>query len=131
MPTPNECLDLVKAAKASAEDPETAYVLRTRLKRSLLAAGQLAAELAGVQGPLMPEDIGRLIIKDQRSSEIVKICSSLIGKTRSLCQPSEALDSRWRSGWTAVHQDLHLLEKALLTLASSVSDKPPKQPANV
>lgn len=116
MPTLHDCLDLIASAKASARDPESAYVLRTRLKRSLLGAGQLAAEYAGVIGPLMPEDIERIKVDCPASSEILRVCASLFGKTRTLCQPSEALDSRWRSGWTAVRQDLDLLEQSLLSL---------------
>lgn len=116
MPTLHDCLGLIASAKASAREPESAYVLRTRLKRSLLGAGQLAAAYAGVAGPLMPEDVERMRVDDPASSEILRICASLLGKTRSLCQPSEALDSRWRSGWAAVCEDLDLLERTLLSL---------------
>lgn len=116
MTTLRDCLRLIASAKASAKEPESAYVLRTRLKRSLLSAGQLAATRAGVAAPLMPEDIERISLNDWASSEILKICASLLAKTRSLCQPSEALDSRWRSGWATVCQELDSLERALLSL---------------
>jgi hypothetical protein len=122
MPTLRNCLRLIGSAKASAREPESAYVLRTRLKRSLLGASQLAATCAGVAGPLMPEDIDRMSLRDPASSEVLRVCVSLLSKTRSLCQPSEALDARWRSGWAAVHQDLDLLERTLLSLGADRGD---------
>lgn len=118
MPTLDDCLGLIASAKASAREPESAYVLRTRLKRTLLGVGQLAAEYAGVAGPLMPDDIQRISTKHPLSSKILRTCVSLLGKTRALCQPSEALDSRWRSGWQAVCEDLDMLEHTLMSLKS-------------
>lgn len=119
MPTLDDCLALISCARASAKEPESAYALRTRLKRTLLSAGQLVAEYAGVAGPLMPEDVQQVHIENQELSEILTICASLLGTSRALCQPSEALDSRWRSGWIAVCQDLDLLEQRLLSLRTS------------
>lgn len=115
MPTLHDCLRLIASTRAVAEDPESAYASRARLKRSLLSAGQLAAARAGVPGPMMPEDIVSMHVQDPVSSEILHICVALLSKARSLCQPSEALDSRWRSGWTAVCDDLELLERSLRT----------------
>ena len=121
MPTPTlrNCLRLIDSAKASARDPESAYVLRTRLKRSILAVSQLAATRVGIAGPLMPEDIAHINLKDPASSEVLRICIALLIKTRTLCQPSEALESRWRSGWVSVCQDLDLLERTLLSLETN------------
>ena len=113
MPMLHDCLRLIASSKASAKDPESAYASRARLKRSVLSVGQLAAARAGVPGPMMPEDIVRMRLQDPVSTEILKICVSLLSKARSLCQPSEALDSRWRSGWSAVCDDLELLERSL------------------
>jgi hypothetical protein len=123
MPTLLSCLQLIESARASAREPESAYVLRTRLKRSLLGVGQLAAKRAGVAGPVMPEDIGRMSLRDPASSHVLSICVSLLAKTRSLCQPSEALDSRWRLGWVAVHEDLDRLERSLLSLGANGEDE--------
>jgi hypothetical protein len=116
MPTLDDCLGLIASAKASAREPESAYVLRTRLKRTLLSVGQLAAEYAGVAAPLMPDDIERISTEHPLSSKVLRTCASLLGKTRALCQPSEALDSRWRSGWQAVCEDLDVLECTLMSL---------------
>ena len=113
MPMLHDCLYLIASSKASATDPDSAYASRARLKRSVLSVGQLAAARAGVPGPIMPEDIAGMRLHDPVSTEIIKICVSLLSKARSLCQPSEALDSRWRSGWSAVCDDLELLERLL------------------
>src|SRR5688572_2920236 len=98
MPTQTECLRLTAIAKASAADPETAYVLRTRLKRVIMAAAELACAHVGVQEPVMPEDIHQIRIAEPKWADIVRLCSALLLKTRTLCQPSEALDSRWKAG---------------------------------
>jgi len=113
MPTLSDCLELVASARKSARDPESAYVLRTRLNRSLLAVARLAASQAGVARPIMPDDIATLAAEDPWASQTLRICASLVAKTHSLCQPSEALDSRWRSGWPAIDDDLRLLEVSL------------------
>ena len=113
MPTLPECLSLIESVKKSAADPESAYVIRTRLKRALLGAAHMAAEREGIRVPLMPEDINRLSATSKESAEILRLCVSLLVKTRSLCQPSEALDSRWKSGWEAMRGDLESLERAL------------------
>jgi hypothetical protein len=115
MPTLHDCLGLIASTKASARNTESAYVLRTRIKRSLLGVSQWAAEYAGVAGTLMPDDIDRVHCEDPKSAKILGICVSLLSKTRSLCQPSEALDSRWHSGWDAVCYDLDILERELLS----------------
>ena len=62
---------------------------------------------------MMPEDIVGMRVQDPVSTEILQACTSLLAKARSLCQPSEALDSRWRLGWSAVCDDLELLERLL------------------
>lgn len=113
MPMLHNCLCLIAYSKASAKDPESAYASRARLKRSVLSVGQLVAAREGVPDPIMPEDIAYMRLQDPVSTEILKICVSLLSKARSLCQPSEALDSRWRSGWSAVCDDLELLERSL------------------
>ena len=61
----------------------------------------------------MPEDIAHMRLQDPVAAEVLQICISLLSKARSLCQPSEALDSRWRSGWNSVCGDLELLERSL------------------
>lgn len=117
MTTIADCLQLVRSAKASAQDPESAYVLRTRLKRSLLGVSQLTADYAGITGPLMPDDIDRMRRSENPiAAQILQVAVSLLAKTRKLCQPSEALDWRWRTAWPAVEDDLIRLELLLESL---------------
>lgn len=113
MPTLRDCLRLLDEVRAAARDPESAYVVRTRLKRSLLAIAQLVAAQAGTTLPSMPDDIQGLRIDNPKGAELLRLCESVLVRTRSLCQPSEALDSRWRVGWLSVNEDLQRLEVAL------------------
>ena len=125
MPTLNDCLHMIGTARASAEEPESAYVLRTRLKRSLVSATQLAARRAGVDEPLMPEDIDRMHLDHPAAAGVLRVCATLLARTRSLCQPSEALDARWRSGWAEVRQDLDRLERTLISLGDERAEEVP------
>ena len=119
MPTPLDCLEFLQEAKSSAADPESAYVLRSRLKRSVVAAAQLAATRAGVEGPIMPNDVSKLQIEEPQLAQVIQLAVSLLAATRKLCQPSEALDSRWRAGWSDLQGDLERLECALRGLEQS------------
>lgn len=122
MPTLNDCLRLIRLTKESSTDPDSAYASRTRLKRSVVSVGQLAAARVGIPGPVMPEDVKELHVKDPVCAEILHICISLMSKAQTLCQPSEALDSRWRSGWNAVCSDLDVLERALISNQDQLND---------
>ena len=113
MPTLGDCLHLIAAAQSSAADPESAYALRARLKRCLLAAGQMVAARIGARPPLMPDDLSCIPLDDASSAEALRVCMSLLAKARMLCQPSEALDSRWRSGCAEVQHELDSLERTL------------------
>lgn len=116
MPALSDCLHLIAAAKAAAAHPESAYAQRARLKRALLATGQFVAAQVGVREPVMPNDVSRVRPVDASSAEALGICVSLLAKARRLCQPSEALDSRWRSGCAEVEVELNSLERALHAL---------------
>lgn len=116
MPQLHECLRLIALARESSREPESAYVLRARLKRSIVGAAQLAAARAGGSGPSMPSDIIEMRSHDSASAEILRLCDTLLANTRGLCQPSEALDARWRLGWSVIQGDLDRLERRLRAL---------------
>ena len=122
MPTLNDCLRLIRLTKESSTDLDSAYASRTRLKRSVVSVGQLAAARVGIPGPVMPEDVNDLQVKDPVCAEILHICTSLMSKAKTLCQPSEALDTRWRSGWNAVCYELDVLERALIANRDQLID---------
>lgn len=121
MHTKKECLELIKAVRDIASDPDSAYLLRTRVKRALLSIGRLAAYYAGVETPRLP---GTMSLPDQaplRSRKLIASCNCLLSSTRKLCQPSEALDTRWNEGWATVIAELAHIEKQLMDWPESPS----------
>jgi hypothetical protein len=113
MHTKEDCLELIKSVREIADDPHSAYLLRTRIKRALLSTIRLAATYAGAEAPTLPRTFFLPSEAPQKSKEIVNACNNLLANTRRLCQPSEALDTRWNQGWASVLDDLGLIEEKL------------------
>lgn len=118
MHSKEDCLKLIAKVKANIAEPESAYLLRTRIKRSILSATRLAAEELGIEVPVLPEATDLGILSAGKAGEVLASCNRLIAGTRQLCQPSEALDSRWRQGWHEVLEELATLEKSLTEMPS-------------
>ncbi len=113
MHTEKECLQLIEAVRDIASDPESAYLLRTRVKRSLLSIIRLAANDAGMETPRLPRAISLPDQAPPRSRDLIASCNCLLASTRKLCQPSESLDTRWNDGWATVLEELTHIEKQL------------------
>jgi hypothetical protein len=113
-----DCLSLIAKVRSNVAEPESAYLLRTRIKRSILSAARLAAEQLGTEAPILPEAIDSPIGTAGKPGTVLASCNRLIVQTRELCQPSEALDSRWRQGWHEVLEELGTLERALAEMPS-------------
>ena len=113
MHTEKECLQLIEAVRDIASDPESAYLLRTRVKRALLSIGRLAAYDAGVETPRLPRAMSLPDQAPLRSRNLIASCNRLLSSARKLCQPSEALDTRWNEGWATVLEELAHIEKQL------------------
>ncbi len=113
-----DCLNLIAKVRADVAEPESAYLLRTRIKRSILSAARLAAEQLGTEGPVLPEATVPPIGAAGKPGTVLASCNRLIARTRHLCQPSEALDLRWRQGWHEVLEELAALERALTEMPS-------------
>lgn len=112
MHTSEDCLRLIEKARACGTDPESAYLLRTRVKRAILSATRLAAASVRHDAPSLPIPI-EVVTDSRETAEVFKACNQLIAVTRELCQPSEALDCRWRDGWSEVLRGLERLEAAV------------------
>ena len=121
MHTKKECLQLIKAVRDIASDPDSAYLLRTRVKRALLSIGRLAAYHAGVETPRLPETMSLPDQAPLSSRNLIASCNGLLSSTRKLCQPSEALDMRWNEGWATVIAELAHIEKQLMDWPESPS----------
>lgn len=121
MHTKKECLQLIKAVRDIASDPDSAYLLRTRVKRALLSIGRLAAYHAGVETPRLPSTMSLPDQASLSSRNLIASCNGLLLSTRKLCQPSEALDTRWNEGWATVIAELAHIEKQLMDWPESPS----------
>jgi hypothetical protein len=100
MTTTGHCIKLLRAVQQASADPDAAYLVRTRLKRALMALerGRKGSDTPG--GPELSPAVGALVV-------------SLQQRVHHLCQPSESLDVRWKSEWASVQADLMTLESQL------------------
>jgi hypothetical protein len=113
MTSKKECLALIAQTLNSAPNPESAYVLRARLHRSLLLIGRWVASDLNCELPVFPYDLKRLSAHDTEASRIMMLCNDVLAQSKTLCQPSEALEDRWKNGWNKVAVNLRSLETAL------------------
>lgn len=116
MHSKQQCLELIDNVLESAHDIERAYVLRSRIKRSVLSVTRLCAIQAGVPEPVLPHTISNFDCADERTAEILSICAVLMSQADVMCQPSEALDIRWKSGWGSLIERITHLKGRLRTL---------------
>ncbi len=114
MHTKKECLELIEAVRDIASEPDSAYLLRTRVKRALLSISRLVAYHTGVETPRLPKTMSLPDQAPLSSRNLVALCNGLLSSTRKLCQPSEALDTRWKEGWATVIAELADIEKQLM-----------------
>lgn len=107
------CLRLLDQVHDAARRPESAYALRSRIGRLLLACLRLAARSAGAREPVLPT---RFELDDgapQEAIQLVEECNRLLDLSATLVQPSEPLDERWTAGWERLEVRLRCLEAAL------------------
>jgi hypothetical protein len=91
---------LLDEVLVAGETPELAYQARARLRRAILALKR------GPNGELSTPPIGA-------SPAIARITRSLEDRVLRLCQPSEALDMRWREAWATVAADVRKLQRLI------------------
>ncbi len=73
----------------------------------------MIARDCGLHEPVLPVRLQDRDIPNARLREISASCGRLIESADILCQPSEPLDARWRSGWTSVKLELDRLDQLL------------------
>ena len=109
----DNCLRQVAKVRSVAREEEVAYVARSRLGRLVLAVAQVVGRISNVRTVDRP---ARLPVPTNAPVDVrvlVEICNSLIDTTKTLVQPSEPLDKRWQSGWSALMADLDRIEHQL------------------
>jgi hypothetical protein len=89
MTTQEYCVRLLDEVDAAGHDPELAYLVRTRLRRALVALQRGRSDGGGGVTATAPPQIRRLM-------------DDLGARVLTLCQPSEALDVRWKREWRDV-----------------------------
>jgi hypothetical protein len=104
--------DLV-AVRRAAEDIESAYLVRTRLRRALLNVARDVARHEGLPQPELPGVYGVPDTASARSRHIAALASDIYQASERMCQPSESLDARWRADWSDLSAKLTALEHAL------------------
>jgi hypothetical protein len=114
--TTNGLLEKIAAVRVAAEDPRGAYLIRSRLRRSILACSRAVAEREGLPLPVLA---GQWVTPaDRRARRVVHLCRRIYDRSQILCQPSESFDVRWESGWRDLQNDLAQLEIAVAALAA-------------
>lgn len=94
---------LLREVLAAGSSHDHAYQARTRLRRALLALER---------GPRSEKSLPPVA----RSWEVARIARRLEDRVLHLCQPSEALDARWRKEWASVSEDVRELERLVAKL---------------
>ncbi len=97
MSTKTDCLQLIRLVREAGKDPESAYLVRTRLRRALIGSTEFAHLTKGHDG----------------ANTVVHLCDTIRETTLRLCQPSEAFDARWQRDWEGHVQRLTELEEAV------------------
>jgi hypothetical protein len=101
MTTQSYYLSLLEAVKEAGRDPRQAYLVRSRLRRALVALER------GRRGT------NELPPLRAAPTEITGLVADLRARVAALCQPSEALGVGWRLEWEAVLADVDRLERWL------------------
>lgn len=90
MTTREYCLSLLDKVDEAGRDPKLAYLVRARLRRAVIGLERGRRGESGTP-PLR-----------QAPQEIQELTTDLTARVIWLCQPSEALDVRWKREWTDV-----------------------------
>ncbi len=81
---------------------------------------RLGRPLAELAPP--PDTPVRLAVPDTADDELhllASICNRINETAKTITQPSEPLDERWREGWTSLLTELDRLERQLIVVAQT------------
>lgn len=116
MPAVDVCLRQLGEVRQVATGAEVAYVARSRVARLILNVTRLAAVQARVPLPDRPLRIDPPGDDSPSHRGLVACCNRILDTAKTITQPSEPLDERWRSGWAALLTELDDLESRLRAL---------------
>ena len=109
----NLCLDQIKKVQQVGSEEEVAYVARSRIGRLILNVLRLICKTVDASPPNRPGPIQVPLGADEHLRSLINICNHLNETAKTITQPSEPLDERWRAGWSELQSDLIMLEKSL------------------
>lgn len=110
------CIHRINEVRAAATDYRSAYLLRMRLQRMVLAIHRYLGRRGDPvrrdeqTGLLVPVDDG----ESPQAVELAAVCNGLLLVSKSLAQRSATLDDRWEEGWEELRIQLDRLERMLV-----------------
>lgn len=107
------CLRQVAKLRAVAREEEVAYVARSRLGRLVLGVAEVVGRMSNLRTVDRPVRLTVPINAPVDVCVLVETCNSMIDTTKTLVQPSEPLDRRWKMGWSSLMTDLDRIEHQL------------------
>ena len=116
MSTKAECLQLIEMVREAGDAPESAYLVRTRLRRALLGSARFATSISETSEPALPGNYSIPADASPAAAKVIDLCGQIHARTLRLCQPSEAFDARWKREWGSHMMDLERLEEAVSAL---------------
>jgi len=111
------CFKQISKVREVTENLEVAYVARSRINRLILTLVEILANETGFRYSNRPGLINLPMKTPDQLKKIANICNRILSSTATLCQPSEPLDERWKSGWSTLLFELDELEKGLHKLS--------------
>lgn len=97
----------------AADDLESAYLVRTRLRRLLLNVARDIARRENLPAPEMPGVYEVAADAPLQVRQLAALVSDIYQRSDRMCQPSESLDARWRADWGELTALLDTLEQTL------------------
>lgn len=107
-----KCLREIDKVKEVAEGGAP-YAARSRIARLTLNTTRLVCSALGAPAPDRPLALSKPVGASSELTRVIDVCNRLNSLSKSVAQPSEPLEQRWRKMWAALLADLDELAAAL------------------
>ena len=107
------CLREIDKVKEVAEDQAMPYAARSRIARLTLDTTRLVCSALCMPMPDRPGALAKPVDTGPELTRIIDVCNRLNSLAKSVAQPSEPLEQRWRAMWFALLRELDQLAAAL------------------
>ena len=109
----SRCLREIDKVKEVAEGQAIPYAARSRIARLTLNTTRLVCSALGLPVPDRPLPLAKPVDAGAELVRVVDACNRLNSLAKSVSQPSEPLEQRWRTMWAALLRELDELAAAL------------------